>query len=83
MAYQRRGRLGQWCQAKMAPGDDGFLGAAWGTYRAVNMIAGLRAENQAHYWEHPQPARTQWSKQQVQERFAPASSAWHKAFIWS
>jgi hypothetical protein len=78
VAYQPRGSLGKWCQAKMEPCDYVFLGAEFGTYSSVNMIAGLRAENQAHHWGLPQTAGAQRVKQHFQELFCPASVAWRQ-----
>ena len=78
VAYQPRGSLGKWCQAKMEPRDYCFLGAEFGTYSSVNMLAGLRAENQAHHWGLPHTASTQRVKQHFRELFCPASLAWRQ-----
>jgi hypothetical protein len=78
VAYQTRGSLGKWCQAKMSPCDYLFLGAEFGTYGAVKVLAGLRAENQAHHWGQPQATSTKRAKQQLQELFFPASSTWQQ-----
>jgi hypothetical protein len=78
VAYQTSGSLGKWCQAKMASCDYVFLGAEFGTYGAIKMAAGLRAENQAHHWGQPQTTSTKRAKQQLQELFCPASLAWRQ-----
>ena len=78
VAYQTHGSLGKWCQARMAHCDYLFLGAEFGTYSAVRVLAGLRAENQAYHWGQPQARSTARAKQQLQELFFPASSTWQQ-----
>ena len=78
VAYQTRGSLGKWCQAKMAPRDYLFLGAEFGSYSAIKIVAGLRAENQAYHWGGPQGASARRTRQHLQELFCPASSAWRQ-----
>ena len=78
IAYHPRGSLGKWCQAKMAQCDYLFLGAEFGTYGAVKVAAGLRAENQAHHWGQSQTESTKRAKQHLQELFCPASPTWQQ-----
>lgn len=78
IAYRACGSLGKWCQGKMSHCDYLFLGAEFGTYGAVKVAAGLRAENQAHHWGQPQAPSTKRAKQHLQELFFPASQSWQQ-----
>ena len=46
-----------------------FACAEFGTYGPLRILAGLRAENQAHHWAPPTAASTVWAKQRLKELF--------------
>jgi hypothetical protein len=76
VAYSARGTLGHWCAARAAARDCVYAAAEFGTYGLVPVLAGLRAENQAHHWCRPDDPARERSKQRLVELFCPASEAW-------
>ena len=62
VAYTARGTLGQWCVAHNPTRDYVYAAAEFGTYRLVQVLAGLREENQAHHWCDPGDAAVERSK---------------------
>ena len=75
-AYDARGGFGRWCVAHGMATDYLFACAEFGTYGPIHVLAGLRAENQAHHWGSPLAASTVWSKQRLKELFSPAAPSW-------
>jgi hypothetical protein len=53
----------------------------FGTYGPLRMLAGLRAENQAHHWGTPNASSTIRSKTWLTELFCPASIRWRSQVI--
>jgi hypothetical protein len=49
----------------------------------MQVIAGLRAENQSHHWGRPDDPSTLRTKERLKELFCPASPAWRKATLAS
>lgn len=76
IAYDARGGLGRWCVSKGLARDYLFACAEFGTYGPVRVLAGLRAENQAHHWGDPDSAATRRTKDRLQEVFCPTSPTW-------
>ncbi len=76
IAYQARGTFGQWCLAQNYAPDYVFALAEFGTYGNPSVLAGLRAENQAHHWARSGDPRTVRAKQRLRELFCPISDAW-------
>ena len=76
VAYPVRGSFGQWCVAHNRGRDYLFATAEFGTYKPAQVLAGLRAENQAHHWGGPQEPSTERSKQRLVELFCPRSARW-------
>lgn len=76
IAYDARGGFGRWCVSKNLAPDYLFACAEFGTYGPVRVLAGLRAENQAHHWGSPADAATVQAKQQLKELFCPSADAW-------
>ncbi len=81
VAYNARGSLGQWCVARQYAPDYVFAFAEFGTYNDVAVIAGLRAENQAHHWGRPEDPGTTRAKARLRELFCPASPAWRSKVL--
>lgn len=81
IAYDARGGFGQWCVAQQFAPKYLFACAEFGTYSPVKVLAGLRAENQAHHWGKPEDASTVKAKQRLKELFCPASPAWRTTVI--
>ena len=79
--YSARGGFGQWCVSRGLAHDYLFACAEFGSYGAVQVLAGLRAENQAHHWGTPQAASTHWAKERLKELFCPASNAWRSQVV--
>jgi Protein of unknown function (DUF2817) len=76
IAYQARGGLGRWCTSRNPDLDYLFACAEFGTYGPVQVLAGLRAENQVHQWgTRTSPAGLRVGKD-LQELFCPSDEAW-------
>ncbi len=74
VGYPVRGSFGQWCAAR---GRDYLYAAAeFGTYAPTQVLAGLRAENQAQHWGQPEDRSTERAKQRLVELFCPQSAIW-------
>ena len=58
-----------------------FAYAEFGTYRPIQMLAGLRAENQTHHWGDPSSQTTLRAKQRLKELFCPADSGWRSRVL--
>jgi hypothetical protein len=76
VAYPARGALGPWCVARNPGRDYLCLCAEFGTYGPLRVLAGLRAENQAHHWGRPGDHGTDRAKRRLRELFCPASASW-------
>lgn len=81
IAYDARGGFGHWCVAQQFAPKYVFACAEFGTYSPVKVLAGLRAENQAHHWGKREDAATLKAKQRLKELFCPASAAWRQTVI--
>jgi hypothetical protein len=76
VAYAARGTFGQWCAAHTRGLDYLYAVAEFGTYAPVQVVKGLRAENQAHHWCGANDASTERAKQRLVELFCPTSEEW-------
>jgi hypothetical protein len=76
ISYEVRGGLGRWCISRKLAEEYLFACAEFGTYGPIQMLAGIRAENQAHYWGLPNSSSTLRTKKRLQELFCPASIRW-------
>ena len=81
IAYDARGGFGRWCVSNDFAPDYLFACAELGTYSPVKVLAGLRAENQAHHWGTPSSTATAGAKQRLQELFCPSSPRWRSQVI--
>jgi hypothetical protein len=80
-AYATRGSLGHWCAALVPDKNYAYFCAEFGTYPPLKVISGLRAENQAHFWDKPDSPNTRRTKERLQELLNPASPAWRRTVI--
>lgn len=81
IAYETRGGLGRWCVSRKFAPDYLYACAEFGTYGPVQVLGGLRAENQAHHWgNHPDIASIR-ARQQLKELFCPSSETWRSRVI--
>ncbi len=76
VAYHTRGGFGHWCPEVAGDRDYLFLCAEFGTYPILKVLAGIRAENQAHHWGRPDDPGTRRAKARLRELFCPASPRW-------
>ena len=76
IAYDIRGGLGRWCVSGNFAPDYLFACAEYGTYGPIQVLAGLRAENQAHHWGTAAAASTVRAKHRLMELFCPSAQAW-------
>lgn len=81
IAYDARGGFGRWCVSQRLAPDYLFACAEFGTYGPVQVLAGLRAENQAHFWGQPTAASTIHAKQRLKELFCPDAESWRSQVI--
>ena len=81
IAYDARGGFGRWCLAQEIAPQYLFACAEFGTYGPVPVLAGLRAENQAHHWGDAKSPVTQWTKRRLKELFCPASAKWRSQVV--
>ncbi len=76
VAYQARGSLGRWCMSQNFAPEYLLAIAEFGTYGNLRVLAGLRAENQAHHWGRAEDRGTLRAKARLRELFCPASAQW-------
>jgi hypothetical protein len=81
VAYTTRGSFGKWSVSRTKGRDYLYAAAEFGTYSAPRVLAGLRAENQAHHWGKPDDASTRRAKEQLVELFCPRSPRWRTAVV--
>jgi hypothetical protein len=75
-AYPVSGMFGLWMQRHFSARDYRFVGAEFGTYDEIRVLAALRAENRAHHHSTPGDAAYVRAKKELKECFCPASRAW-------
>jgi hypothetical protein len=81
VAYPVRGSFGQWCVARNRGPDYLHAGVEFGTYKPTAVLAGLRAENQAHYWCQPDDPATERTRKHLVELFCPRSEEWRERVL--
>ncbi len=81
ISYDARGGFGRWCVSQGLAPQYLFACAEFGTYGSIQVLSGLRAENQAHHWGTPKAPSTIRAKQRLKELFCPASSAWRRQAV--
>jgi hypothetical protein len=79
--YTARGGFGRWCVSSGLAPDYLFAYAEFGTYRPIQVLAGLRAENQAHHWRTPDSPGTRRAKERLKELFCPADEGWRSRVL--
>jgi predicted deacylase len=81
-AIKARGDWITWC-CKEALRDRDYvgIGADFGTYPVIPVLAALRAENQAHHWGEPHSPSTVRAKARLKEVFVPKDPAWRSATL--
>ena len=74
--YEIHGGFGTWAGRRFIDREYLLLYAEFGTYHPLRIILGLRAENQAHHWGHPNKPSTVHAKRRLRRLFCPASREW-------
>lgn len=82
-AYPVCGLFGEWAQRRFGQHKYRMIGAEFGTYNVVRVLAALRAENRAHYYSHRESALYRKAKQELVECFCPADIKWRKQVVQS
>ncbi len=82
-AYQASGVFGTWMQKHFKHCEYRTLGAEFGTYDVIQILAVLRAENRVHHYASPESAVYQHAKQALFECFCPSSGAWREKLVES
>jgi hypothetical protein len=80
-SYEARGGLGRWCVSRHLAPEYLFAVAEFGTYSSIRVLAGLRAENQAHHWGDRSAPMTLRAKERLKELFCPADSGWRSRML--
>jgi hypothetical protein len=80
-AYDAGGGLGRWCVSQKFARDYLFACAEFGTFGPIQVLAGLRAENQAHHWGTALATPTVRVKQRLKELFCPSADAWRSQVL--
>jgi hypothetical protein len=78
VGYASRGSLGPWLVSQRLAGRYLQAFAEYGTAGAIEVIAGLRAENRAHHWGKPDAPANRSAKTRLKELFCPADPAWRR-----
>ncbi len=73
-----KGGLGHFCKTHAKDRDYICALAEFGTYKGLEVLAGLRAENQSYFWGDPKSKRTEASKKKLVELFCPVSVNWRE-----
>ncbi|MBI2962062.1 MAG: DUF2817 domain-containing protein, partial [Betaproteobacteria bacterium] len=81
LAYPTRGSFGQWCAARSRGRDYLYAAAEFGTHNPARVLAGLRAENQAHHWCRPDDPATERTKRRLVDLFCPRSPSWRATVL--
>ncbi|MCA9071699.1 MAG: DUF2817 domain-containing protein [Planctomycetaceae bacterium] len=81
VSYQAKGGMGQWLIARTQDRNYTFAFAEFGTYPAIPVLKGLRAENQAHHWSAPSSPESQKTKARLQELFCPENPSWRQSVL--
>lgn len=81
VGYGFGGGFGQWCVFRKLAPEYLFACAEFGTYSPIQVLAGLRAENQAHHWGKHSSTGSIDVKANLKELFCPASPDWRSAVI--
>lgn len=81
ISYNAKGGIGQWCVSRGLSDEYMFACAEFGTYSPIQILAGLRAENQTHHWCKQTDPVTKRTKERLRELFCPASELWRSKVI--
>jgi hypothetical protein len=81
ISYDARGGFGRWCVSQKLAPHYLFACAEYGTYSSIQVLAGLRAENQAHHWGTPKAPSTIRAKQRLTELFCPELISWRSQVV--
>ncbi|MEZ5839278.1 MAG: DUF2817 domain-containing protein [Hyphomicrobiales bacterium] len=81
VAYAVTGNFADWCEATLAGIDYVGVAAEFGTYPSLKMLAAMRAENQAHFWNMPGDPDGAAAQAAMIEMFAPADSGWRDSVV--
>ena len=82
-AYRASGIFGQWMQRHFSTRDYRFVGAEFGTYDVIRVLAALRAENRAYHYCAKSDAAYWRAKTELRECFCPASVVWRRDVVES
>ncbi len=81
VAYTARGTFGEWCVARKRGVDYLHAVAEFGTCTPIQVLKGLRAENQAHHWCGPETVSTERARRRLVELFCPRSEDWRRRVL--
>ena len=81
LTYEIRGGFGRWCVTRNSVPNYLFACAEFDTYGPIQVLAGLRSENQAHHWGTPSDASTIRARKRLKELFCPAAESWRSQVL--
>jgi len=82
-AYRVSGLFGDWMQKRFPDRDYRFLGAEFGTYPALRVLASLRRENRAHHYCSEVERKYADAKAELKECFCPSDLSWRSQVVRS
>ncbi len=80
-AYQVSGLFDQWMQQHFASREYRVVGAEFGTYNVLRVLAAIRAENRAHHYANVNSSAYKAAKAELVECFCPSSARWRTQAI--
>jgi hypothetical protein len=78
ISYHVRGGFDRWCVSRIPGCDYLHLCAEYGTYSPIEVVRGLRAENQAYHWGRSTDRSARETKTRLKELFCPAAPDWRQ-----
>ena len=79
--YAAAGAMGTWLRCRFNARDYRFVTAEFGTYSPLRVLAALRAENRAHFYNRSTDAAYDVAKRELLECFCPADTAWRDRVV--
>jgi hypothetical protein len=81
ISYTVRGGFDRWCLEQNPGRDYLYACAEFGTYSPIDVLGGLRAENQTYHWGRPTDPATLRAKARLKELFCPAAASWRETVL--
>ena len=80
-AYAVSGSFGDWMRSHFKSRTYYFVGAEFGTYGVIRVLAAIRAENRAHHYGSQRSSAYRSAKEELVECFCPAAASWRQQVV--